>query len=107
MNPVTLSAKGLVYGYRGRGINQPCHFRLETGSLCAMLGGNGVGKSTLLKTILGLHEETEGSEKYLEQIGTTIKGIRKVNGISSFDNISNKIGMYMEHIDFLNEMKHY
>lgn len=60
MSSLTLSAKGLVYGYRGRGINQPCDFRLETGRLCAMLGGNGVGKSTLLKTILGLLSPIQG-----------------------------------------------
>ena len=67
-------------------------------------------KADLLRTVaktIKFHEETEGAEKYFEQIGKTIKGIRKVNGMSSFDSISNKIGMYTEHIDFLKEMRHY
>lgn len=44
----------LVYGYRGTPINQAFTAHLEGGAIYALLGANGVGKSTLLRTLLGL-----------------------------------------------------
>ncbi len=56
---VVVSAKDLVIGY-DRPLTRPLHFTIERGSKIALRGVNGIGKSTLLKTILGLTKPFEG-----------------------------------------------
>jgi len=46
-------------------------FRVEPGSLTALLGRNGVGKTTTLRTIMGLWPAAEGSIRFL---GEEIRG---------------------------------
>jgi iron complex transport system ATP-binding protein len=52
-----LTATNLTLGYQKGRINKKIaeniHFRLEKGKLTCLLGPNGVGKSTLVKTIMG------------------------------------------------------
>jgi iron complex transport system ATP-binding protein len=78
-----LSARNLTLGYRkGRISNkvaEKIHFKLEKGKLTCLLGPNGVGKSTLIKTIMGqlppLGGEILLNGKGIQQIG--IKEISK------------------------------
>ena len=50
-----LEVRELVCGYRaGSPVVGPVSFRLERGEVLCLLGPNGVGKTTLLKTILGV-----------------------------------------------------
>nr|WP_213991885.1 ABC transporter ATP-binding protein [Sodalis sp. dw_96] len=49
---ITLS--NLILGYQGLRIAAPISGTFQTGSLTAIIGANGTGKSTLLKTIAGL-----------------------------------------------------
>ncbi|MFJ2263895.1 ABC transporter ATP-binding protein [Streptomyces sp. NPDC087844] len=65
-----LEAVGLGKRYRrGRGhVLRDCSFRLPTGRICALVGPNGTGKSTLLALAAGLTRPTEGTVKVL---GTT------------------------------------
>ena len=50
-----LEVRELVCGYRaGSPVLGPVSFRLERGEVLCLLGPNGVGKTTLLKTILGV-----------------------------------------------------
>ena len=41
-------------GYAGRPIQNDVSFRIEQGEIVAILGGSGCGKSTMLKTMIGL-----------------------------------------------------
>lgn len=48
-----LNVSDLAVGYNGNQVSKHIHFRMTRGDSVALLGPNGVGKSTLLKTIVG------------------------------------------------------
>lgn len=52
-------AKQLVIGY-GEPLSRPLDLRMERGQKIALVGANGIGKSTLLKSILGLIPAVSG-----------------------------------------------
>ncbi|EAU39855.1 ABC transporter, nucleotide binding/ATPase protein [Fulvimarina pelagi HTCC2506] len=57
---IVLEARNL-YSYYGKSVVlQDLNFDLEPGSMLAVLGRNGVGKTTLLRTIMGLTDRTKG-----------------------------------------------
>ena len=56
-----LEVKHLVCGYnRKKALMDPLSFVLEDHEVCCILGPNGVGKTTLFKTILRLIPPLEG-----------------------------------------------
>ena len=60
-----LKAKSLSIGHeKGKPIIEGINFACSTGGLIILLGVNGIGKSTLLKTIAGLLEPISGSVFY-------------------------------------------
>ena len=69
VNPgrVVFEAKDLVLGYDSP-LTKPISFQIEKGQKIAICGVNGLGKSTLLKTILGLLPPFSGSMKKGEQV---------------------------------------
>jgi len=54
MSRVLLEAKGLSAGYGERVVVRDASFAVEAGSLLVVLGPNGCGKTTILKTCMGL-----------------------------------------------------
>lgn len=59
-----IELNNLVVGYQGKALTPPISGHFSAGSLTAILGENGVGKSTLLKTIAQLHEPVSGDIHY-------------------------------------------
>lgn len=58
-----LTVEALAFGYGGRTIGQGVSFALARGEVLCLLGPNGGGKSTLLKTLLGLLPALGGAVK--------------------------------------------
>lgn len=54
-------AENLSIGYKDKTLFSNLNFELQTGTLTSLLGSNGTGKSTLLKTISGLLEKKSGA----------------------------------------------
>lgn len=66
---VLVEAENMGVGYKGVLIDG-MNFRLHRGDKIALMGGNGVGKSTLLKTILGQMQPYQGKIRILDQLDT-------------------------------------
>ena len=66
---VVIEAKNLQKGFDGRSLISGLSFSLPRNGIVGVIGPNGVGKSTLFKTIVGL-EKADGGEL---KIGETVK----------------------------------
>ena len=66
---VVIEAKNLKKGFDGRSLIDGLSFSLPRNGIVGVIGPNGVGKSTLFKTIVGL-EKADGGEL---KIGETVK----------------------------------
>ncbi|MBE3638130.1 ABC transporter ATP-binding protein [Mangrovicoccus algicola] len=58
---VLLDVIGLHGGYGGKPVLQGVDFRVREGEIAAVIGRNGVGKSTLMRTLIGLLPTARGS----------------------------------------------
>jgi branched-chain amino acid transport system ATP-binding protein len=61
---VILNTLGLRAGYGGKPVLQGLEIEVREGEIVAVIGRNGVGKSTLMKSLIGLVPATEGSIVY-------------------------------------------
>lgn len=60
-NKNILSVKGLTIGYGTKTVAKNIDFTLSTGTLCGIVGINGIGKSTLLRTLGSFQPKLSGS----------------------------------------------
>lgn len=60
MTTARMQALDLVIGHAGKPLSVPFGLQLPGESLTAVLGINGIGKSTLLRTLAGLHKPLAG-----------------------------------------------
>ncbi len=70
--PPLLSAHGLRCGYGGKPVLQGVDFEVRAGEIVAVIGRNGVGKSTLIKALMGLLPADAGSIRFR---GAEINGV--------------------------------
>ncbi|HPF78368.1 MAG TPA: ABC transporter ATP-binding protein [Alphaproteobacteria bacterium] len=61
MNDPVLSVQSVSTGYGKKRVVQNVSFDIQKGEVLGLIGLNGVGKTTLIKTIIGLREKQEGS----------------------------------------------
>lgn len=61
MSESVISAKALCVEFDQQTILSKLDFEINKGEVFALLGGNGAGKSTTLKTFLGINQPTSGS----------------------------------------------
>ncbi len=63
-----VSCRGLEVGYRGRAILPPIDLELPRGKMMLILGRNGSGKSSLIKTMLGLQPPIAGAIEWAPRV---------------------------------------
>ncbi|MBJ3816881.1 metal ABC transporter ATP-binding protein [Shimwellia pseudoproteus] len=56
-----ITLENLVTGYQGHPLSQPISGTFRAGSMTAIIGANGTGKSTLLRTLAGLQPAVSGT----------------------------------------------
>lgn len=61
---IVLHLHALACGYDGKAICGPLEFSLEAGTFMLIEGPNGIGKSTLLKTLVGLLQPVSGAVEW-------------------------------------------
>ncbi len=61
MTEPLISIEGLTAGYGQTPVIHDLNLAIEEGTLCAIVGPNGHGKTTLMKTISGLIKVFKGS----------------------------------------------
>lgn len=66
---IVLTIKDAAIGYDGRIISSPINIDLRKNQVMAIVGPNGIGKSTLLKSVLGQIPFVKGSSEF----GTNVK----------------------------------
>jgi ATP-binding cassette ChvD family protein len=69
LGDIVIEAKAIKKGFEGRSLIEGLSFSLPRNGIVGVIGPNGVGKSTLFKTIVGL-EKLDGGEL---KIGETVK----------------------------------
>lgn len=57
---VIFETEDLVIGYEGKALSKPLNLRMERGDKIAIVGTNGIGKTTFLKSVLGLIPAVSG-----------------------------------------------
>jgi phospholipid/cholesterol/gamma-HCH transport system ATP-binding protein len=56
-----LGVQALTVGYGKRAVQQDLSFEVKPGSIFAIMGGSGCGKSTVLKALIGLLRPSAGT----------------------------------------------
>ena len=82
-----LSVSNLSVGYRGLLAVQDASFVVKKGEVVSLIGSNGAGKTTILKTILGLLKPTSGEIRLNGQV---------ISGYPTYEIVRKKISLAPE-----------
>jgi len=82
-----LSVSNLSVGYRGLLAVQDASFVVKKGEVVSLIGSNGAGKTTILKTILGLLKPTSGEIRLNGQV---------ISGYPTYEIVRKKISLVPE-----------
>ena len=74
-----LQVEGLWAGYGNANVLEDIAFSLDAGASLALLGRNGMGKSTLLATLMGATRQTRGQIRFAGQDLTTVPSHRRAH----------------------------
>lgn len=69
------------YDKKGRDVLRGASMKVYGGQIACLLGGNGVGKSTVLETIAGLHRPHRGTLELLGEKSTAYGGAEQYRGV--------------------------
>lgn len=100
MNAVIASCSSLAVGYNDQAVLSGVSFQLKAGESLLVIGHNGTGKSTLLRSLFGLHKPLGGEISILGMEGVAARpgdyvraGVRFLGqGNRSFDHLRVKDG---------------
>jgi branched-chain amino acid transport system ATP-binding protein len=82
-----LSVNNISVGYKGLLAIQDASFEVQSGEIVALIGSNGAGKTTMLKTILGLLKPTKGDIRFNDQL---------ISGQPAYNVVKKKIALVPE-----------
>ena len=74
-----LEVNGVWAGYGEATVLEDISFRLDEGASMALLGRNGMGKTTLLATLMGATRQTKGSIRFAGQDLTAVPSHRRAH----------------------------
>ena len=76
-NEIAIELTDLSLSFANKAVLTDIGIKICAGEVIALMGRNGAGKSSLLKTIVGLHEATSGSVSVLGNNPLTISGSQR------------------------------
>jgi len=82
-----LSVSNLSVGYNGLLAVQDVSFEVEEGEVVSLIGSNGAGKTTILKTLLGLLKPTQGEIRLNNEV---------ISGRPAYEIVRKKIALVPE-----------
>jgi phospholipid/cholesterol/gamma-HCH transport system ATP-binding protein len=76
-NEPILSLRGVTVGYDGRIVQRRLSFDIRRGSIFAIMGSSGAGKSTVLSTMIGLTEPQSGTMRFAGENYWMLRGFER------------------------------
>lgn len=92
--------ENLSFGYTEDKVLENLNFTCKNGEMVVIIGGNGVGKSTLMKLILGELEPDCGSIKLMGKNASNITDFREVGSVPQ-GNIVNEVPFPITCLEFV------
>lgn len=85
-----IAVENVSFGYTGDIVLKNLDFHIQSGEMVTIIGGNGVGKSTLMKLILGELVPDSGRIKLLGEDVRSMKDFKKIGYVPQ-GNVANKV----------------
>lgn len=92
---IIFETKDLIIGY-DKPLSKPINIKMERGQKIAIIGSNGIGKTTLLKSLMGINKPISGNIKIVEhqEIGYFEQEIKIEDDNTALEEIWNEFYKY-------------